>query len=786
MEATEKYAVGQPVPRTEDPRLLTGGGQFTDDVGAENTAEGHLLRSPFAHAELHDLNLAEASAAPGVLLILTARDLEAAGFGTLQNKIPLEGRDGGPMAKPPRPSLAIDRVRYQGEPIALVVAETLAQARDAAELIELDATPLPAVTDARAAGATEAPRLHDAVPENLCLDWESGDVAAVEAAFARAAHVARLEIENNRIVISPIEPRAALAEYDTDSDRFTLHVGSQGVFGLRNNIAGDILRIDRERLRVRTYDVGGSFGMKSAPYPEYGPLLLAARRLGRPVRWRDDRSDSFLADQHGRGSVVEASMAFDTEGRVLAARVIGHANVGAYASQTGPMMTTRNILRNFPSLYRLPLLHIRTYCRFTNTGPIAAYRGAGLPESNYYVERLIDSAAREMGVDRIELRRRNLLTPEEMPHPAISGLTYDSGDFPAVLEDAMGRADWAGFEERRREAAGRGMLRGLGLECYLEATGAPSTEIGGIRFDEDGGVTITSGTQNYGQGHASSFAQILSTKLAIPFHAIRLEQGDSDALLAGGGTGGSKSMINGGGAILEAADMVIEKGQHLAARALEAAVEDIGFEDGAFRIVGTDRAITVMELAKRLRAGDLGPEQEKNALDAALTHEPAPSTFPNGCHVAEVEIDPETGTTRVASYVVVDDFGVLINPMLVQGQVHGGVAQGIGQALMERTCFDDEGQLISGSFMDYALPRAVDLPTIRFHEHPVPATSNPLGVKGCGEAGCSGALGAVMNAVVDALSVRGIRHIDMPATPDRVWAALRAASGGGGLMDSAL
>ncbi len=772
----EKFAIGQPVARTEDPRLLRGEGRFTDDLEMPGAAQAFVLRSPFAHARIDGLDTTRAVAAPGVLAILTARDLAAAGFGTLKNKIPLQGRDGAPMREPPRPSLATDRVRYQGEPIALVVAETLAQARDAAELIELEATPLAAVTDARAAGRPDAPRLHEDVPGNLCLDWESGDCARVDAAFARAAHVARLEIENNRIIINPLEPRAAVAEYDSTGDRFTLHLGSQGVFGLRNNIAGDILRIEKERLRVRTYDVGGSFGMKSAPYPEYGPLLLAARRLGRPVRWRDERADSFLADQHGRASMVEASMAFDAEGHVLAARVIGHANVGAYPSQVGPMMGTRNILRNFPSLYRLPLLHIRTYCRFTNTGPIAAYRGAGRPESNYYVERLMDTAAREMGIDRIELRRRNLLRPDEIPHTAVSGLTYDSGDFPAVLADALERADWNGFPARRADSVSRGKLRGQGLACYLEATGAPSPEMAAIRFDADGGVTITSGTQNQGQGHAASFAQILSSRLAIPFHSIRLEQGDSDSLLAGGGTGGSKTMITGGGAILEAADAVIELGRHLAARVLEAAVEDIGFEAGAFRILGTDRALSVMALAQALGEGGGGPDQGRDALDVALSHEAAPSSFPNGCHVAEVEIDPETGVVAVTRYVVVDDFGVLINPMLVEGQVQGGIAQGIGQALMERTCFDATGQLTTGSFMDYALPRALDVPAIAFHDHPVPATSNPLGVKGCGEAGCSGALGAVMNAVVDALSSRGIHHIDMPATPARVWAALQ---GGG-------
>ena len=768
----QKFAVGQSVSRTEDPRLLTGRGQFTDDLALPNQAYGHILRSPYAHGIIRSLQTSEARSAAGVLAVITAADLEAHGIGSLKNGQPYKSRDESPMIKPSRPSLATDRVRHLGEAVALVVAESLTAARDAAELIELDIEPLPAVTDEIAATAPEAPQLHGEAPGNICLDWESGDVAAVDRAFEAAAHVTTLKVRNNRIVVAAMEPRAAMAEYDAGEDRFTLHVGSQGVFGLRNGLARNVLQIDAEKVRVRTYDVGGSFGMKSAPYPEYAPLLVAAKILGRPVKWRDDRSESFLSDQHGRGSAVEASLALDSDGHILAARVFGHANLGAYLSTTGPHMSTGNILRNFPSLYRLPALHIQTKCVFTNTTPIGAYRGAGRPEANYYIERLLDTAAREMAIDRVELRRRNFIQPADIPFTAVSGLTYDSGDFPAILDDALVRADWSGFEARRQRSTEAGKLRGLGLACYLEVTGPPGSEMGEIRFEDDGTIAVVSGTQNYGQGHAATFAQILVSQLGVPFDKIRLLQGDSDQLVVGGGTGGSKSVIAGGGAIVEASKRVIENGRQLAGHILEAAVEDITFEDGQFRIAGTDRTIDIMTLVELVRQNADLPDDLPESLDAQVVHETAPSSFPNGCHVCEIEIDPETGVVDIDRYHVVDDFGTMINPMLVEGQVHGGIVQGLGQALMEATVYDAEGQLIAGSYMDYALPRADDVPHFEFGSHPVPATTNALGAKGCGEAGCSGALAAIMNAIVDALAERGIRHIDMPATPERIWSAL--------------
>ncbi len=768
----EKFAVGQPVSRIEDPMLLRGDGRYTDDFALDGQAYAYVFRSPYAHGEIKRLDVSPAEAAPGVLCVLTASDLAAEGVKALFCRLNLKSRDGAPMHKPERPCLAVGKVRYRGEAIAVVVAETLAQAKDASELIDLDIDILPAVTDARDALREGAPQLHDGVSANQALDWELGDEEEAERIFAGAHHVTKLTLRNNRVVIAPMEPRAAVGEYDSESGRYTLHVPTQGVFGFTTELAESVMGIAREKLRIQTYRVGGSFGMKSAPYPEYAPVLVAARRLGRPVKWCDERSDSFLSDQHGRDGWAEASLAFDAEGRVLAARVISYGNAGAYFSAVGPHMYTNNIQRNFPGVYRLPLLHARSHGVFTNTTPIGAYRGAGRPEAVYYMERLMDTAAREMGIDRIELRRRNMLRPDEIPHTTVCGMVYDSGDFPAVLEDALAAADWDGFEARRKASAEKGLLRGLGIATYLEATGAPAREMGRIRFEEDGTVTMVTGSLDYGQGHAAPFAQVVTSKLGIPFDRFRLIQGDSDELVAGQGTGGSKTMISGGTILLHTAEKVVENGKAIAAHVLEAAAVDIEFEGGQFTVVGTDRTVSILELAEHARKGL--PEDVPQKLDAELVEDPPPSAFPNGCHIAEVEITPETGEVRVDRYFIVDDFGTLVNPMLVEGQVHGGVAQGFGQALMEDTLYDDQGQLITGSFMDYAMPRAADLPAFHFGSHPVPASTNPLGAKGCGEAGCSGSMPAIMNAIVDVLAREtGATHIDMPATSERVWSALR-------------
>jgi carbon-monoxide dehydrogenase large subunit len=769
-----RHAVGQPVRRTEDPRLLRGEGCYVDDLSLPGQAYAWVVRSLHAHGRIRALDVSGARAAPGVLLVVTAEDLESEGIGSLPCPSPLLGRDGSPLAKPERPCLARGRVRYRGEALAVVVAESAAQARDAAELVDVDLEALPAVTDAREALAPGAPTLHAQAPGNLALDWEHGDAMQVERLFATAHHVTALELRSNRVVVSAMEPRGAIAEYDAGAGRYVLHVPTQGVFGFRNTMASAVLRVEPERLRVRTYDVGGSFGMKSAPYPEYAPLLVAARRLGRAVRWCDERSDSFVSDQHGRDSVARAELAFDADGRILAGRVACDCNLGAYLTAVGPGMHTRNVVRNFPGPYRLPALHVRTRAAFTNTTPVGPYRGAGRPEGVYYMERLLDSAAQEMGIDRVELRRRNLVTPSQVPYASVSGLTYDSGDFPGLLDTAVTSAGLDGFAERRAASSAVGRLRGLGIACYLEVTGPPAMEMGAIHFESDGTVTMISGSLSYGQGHATAFAQIVSERLGVPFERLRLVQGDSDRLIAGAGSGGSRTAIGAGTLLVAAVDAVVDRGRQLAAELLEAAPEDVAFEAGEFRIVGTDRAINILDLAAAVRGRTDLAADLPDSLDAQIAEDSPPSGFPNGCHVAEVEIEPDTGVVTLVRYAVVDDFGTLINPLLVEGQVHGGIVQGLGQALLEATVYDPEGQLLSGSYMDYALPRADDVPELRFDSRPTFAATNPLGVKGCGEAGVTGALPAVMNAVVDALrDAAGIDHIDMPVTPERVWRALR-------------
>ena len=771
-----KFGIGQPVPRSEDPVLVRGEGRYTDDLALDNQVYAVFVRSPVAHGVLRGLDADAARAMPGVLGIFSAQDLD--GYGGIGNALGFTNQDGSPMRKPPQPSFATAKVRYVGEPVAVVVAETAALARDAAEAVILDIADLPVVTTPEEAAAPGAPLLYDDVPGNLALDYRTGDAAATEAAFARAAHVTTLALDNNRLVINPMEPRSAIGVYEPEGERYTLHVGSQGVFGLRNGLADGVLKVPRDTVRVLTGNVGGSFGMKAPVYPEYLPLLHAAKVLGRPVKWTDLRSESFLSDHHGRDVAVTADLALDAEGRFLAFRVRGLANMGAYLNPLAPLFQTQNIARNMVGVYRTPAYDVAMACLFTNTTPIGAYRGAGRPEGNYFIERLIDTAAAETGRDRVALRRLNHIRPQDMPYAAPSGLTYDSGDFPAVLDRALAAADWDGFPARRAESEARGLLRGIGIGDYLEITAPPQNEMGGIRFEADGTVTIVTGTLDYGQGHATPFAQVLHERLGIPHDRIRLLQGDSDQLIAGGGTGGSKSLMASGAAIVEAGDLVIEKGRLAAACVLEAGPADIAFQDGRFVIAGTDRGIGLLELAARVREG-LPDPQAPTSLDVAHIHKESPSAFPNGCHVAEVEVDPETGVAAVVRYTTVNDFGTIVNPLLVEGQLHGGVVQGIGQALMERTAYDDQGQLVTGSFMDYCLPRATDAPPMGFESHPVPATTNPLGVKGCGEAGCAGSLPSVMNALVDALRSRGVTHINMPATPRAIWAALREAASEG-------
>jgi len=771
----QKFGIGQPVPRSEDPHLVRGEGRYTDDVNLAGQAYAAIVRSRHAHGVIRNIDLAAARAMPGVLAAYTGADLKAAGYGNFKCVVGFKNRDGSDMRKPVRPALAIDKVRFVGDPVAFVVAQTPAQARDAAEAVEVEIDPLPAVTRASAAAKPDAPQLYDDASGNLALDYHYGDADKVAAAFAAAAHVTRLSLINSRVVVNAMEPRAAVGDYDQASGRFTLHTGCQGAFGMKGQLT-DVLGVPGDKVHVLVGNVGGSFGMKAAVYPEYVCALHAARALGRPVKWTADRSESFVSDHHGRDHEFVGELALDDKGRFLAARFTGFGNMGAFLGTVSPLMSTLNIVKNAMSVYRTPLIEVSTKCMFTNTMMVSAYRGAGRPEGNYYMERLIDAAAAEMKIDRLALRRRNHVRPSEIPYAAASGMTYDSGEFTKVLDRAVEIADWDGFKARKREARKRGKLRGIGVGSYLEVTAPPNKEMGGIRFEGDGTVTIITGTLDYGQGHASPFAQVLCDRLGIPFDRIRLKQGDSDELLAGGGTGGSRSMYASGTALVEAAQKVIERGREIAGAVLEASAADIEFRDGRFVIAGTDRSIGIMELAGKLRAGVTLPDNVPTSLDVKHVTEAIPSAFPNGCHVAEVEIDPATGVVEVVKYSSVNDFGTIINPLLVEGQIHGGVVQAIGQALMETTAYDSDGQLLTGSYMDYAMPRAPDAPMMGVASHPVPAKSNPLGVKGCGEAGCAGGLTSVMNAIVDALSEYGIRHIDMPVTAEKVWRAIKDAT----------
>jgi carbon-monoxide dehydrogenase large subunit len=771
--ALMKFGIGQPVPRSEDPMLVRGEGCYTDDVKLAGEAYAVMVRSRVPHGVIKSIDTSAARKMPGVLGAYTGADL--AGYGTLKCIVPFKNRDGTPMKQPPRPALPTDKVRFVGDPIAFVVAETLLQAKDAAEAVEVEIESLPAVIRPEDAARPGAPLIHDEAPGNVALDYHYGDTEQVAAAFAKAAHVTRLELVNSRVVVNAMEPRAAIGVYDAASERFTLHAPSQGVFGLRGQMA-DILKVEPKRLRILTGHVGGSFGMKSAPFPEYVCVLHAARALGRPVKWTDDRSGSFVSDSHGRDHELTAELALDADGAFLAVRITNFGNMGGYLSHVAPMPSTLNIVKNVQNVYRTPLIEVSTKCVFTNTSHVSAYRGAGRPEGNYYMERLVDAAAAEMGIDRLALRRRNQIKPRELPIKTASGSNYDSGDFPGVLKHALEVADVKGFARRKRESRKRGKVRGLGVGSFLEVTAPPSKEMGGIRFEADGTVAIITGTLDYGQGHAAPFAQVLSERLGVPFERIRLLQNDSDELLAGGGTGGSKSIMHSGTAIVEASGKVIEQGKQIASHVLEASAADIDFAQGRFVIAGTDRAIGIMELAERLRAGLKLPEGVPSTLDVRhVSDGPGASTYPNGCHVCEVEVDPDTGVIEVVKYVSVNDFGTVINPLIVEGQLHGGVIQGVGQALMEMTVYDDDGQFLTGSFMDYALPRASDSPEVTVINHPVPAKTNVLGVKGCGEAGCAGSLTSVMNAIAHALSEFGIRHMDMPATPYRVWRAIQDA-----------
>ena len=757
--ATMKFGVGQSVPRSEDPVLLRGEGLYTADVAYPNQLHLVMLRSTHAHGVIKKIATEAARAMPGVVAIYTAADMAA--YQPQTSKVPLKNADGSPMLKPLRPALAGDKVRFVGDPLACVVAESEDQARAACEAVQVDIEPLPCVVDSREAVQEGAPLVYDDVPHNVVLDYHYGEAEKVAAAFASAAHVTRLHLINNRLIVAPMEPRACVALYE--NGRFTLHLPVQSVMGMRA-AASDVLGVPQEHIRILAKNVGGSFGMKTAFFPEYICVAHAARALGRPVKWVDTRSDSFVSDHHGRDHEFLGELALDAEGHFLALRVTGTANVGAYLTGFGPLIPALNVMKHIVGTYRTPLIEVRTKCALTHTVPVTAYRGAGRPEGNYYLERLVDRAAREMKIDPIDLRKRNHIAPSQLPYAAPSGSVYDSGDFTALLDEALDKADYHGFEARARETAAQGKWRGIGIGQFLEVTAPGANELGDIQFERDGSVLLSTGTHDHGQGHWTSFAQVVSAKLGIPFGKIRLMQTDSDALPAGGGTGGSKSIMASGNAFNEAADLVIEKARAAAAEILEASIDEIQFADGLLQVAGTNRSIGLLELAQR------GAD-----LHVSHMHKLSPSTYPNGVHIAEVEIDPETGEAKVVRYTSVNDFGTLVNPLIVAGQVQGGVVQGIGQCLLEQTIYTQDGQLASGSFTDYAMPRAEHAPHVHFVSKPSPARTNALGVKGCGEAGCAGALTSVMNALTDALARHGVGPVDMPATPLRLFEAIRAA-----------
>ncbi len=772
---TTKFGLAQPVRRVEDPRLLKGAGSYTDDLSLPGSLQGVMLRSPHAMAKILSIDVTVARAMPGIAAIYTGADLTADGIGGLPCAINLKNRDGSAQLNPGHPVLASDTVRHVGDPVAFVVAETVQAARDAAETIMIDYDILPSVTDLAAAMDPTSPAVWDAADKNMVFDWEIGQKDLTEQLFASAAHVSRVNIVNNRIVVNSMEARAALAEFDGETGRWTLRTNTQGGWLLKSLLAKDVFKTPEESFRIITPDVGGGFGMKIFLYAEHVMTCYAARKLGRPVKWVSERSEAFLSDTHGRDNLTMGEMALDADNKFLALRTRNVANMGAYLSTFAPMIPTGAGTGVLASVYGFKAVYANVIGVFTNTVPVDAYRGAGRPESNYLVERLIDQAARDLKVDRVELRRINMVGPESMPHKTPVGKTYDSGDFKIVLDAGLKTMDWAGFEKRRAEAAKRGRRRGIGMAYYLEATGGAPTERAEIRFAEDGFVDVLVGTQSTGQGHETAYVQLTVDQLGVPGEKVRIIQGDTDSIPTGGGTGGARSLYSEGQAILLTASSVIEKGRKAASEVLEASPADIVFEDGRFSIIGTDRSMDIIQLASTQRARAAKGE-DVTTLDAAEVANIDAHTFPNGCHIAEVEIDPDTGHIFVVRYSVTDDVGKAVNPMIVRGQVHGGVAQGVGQAFLERTSYDpSSGQLLSGSFMDYTMPRADDLPDIEVEFIEVPCLSNPLGVKGAGEAGAVGSPPAVINALIDALSPMGITHIDMPATPEVVWKALELA-----------
>jgi carbon-monoxide dehydrogenase large subunit len=766
-----KFGVGQSVKRTEDIRFVTGQGQYTDDLHFPNEAHVAFLRSPHGHARIAAIDIFAAKEAPGVIDVITQDDVEATGAKTMPCMAPIKSRDGSSVKFTAKTLLAKTGVTFVGEAIAMVIAETYAQAKDAVELITVDYEPLDAAGTLTA--APNGPQIWDTAPNNEAFDWADGDEAGVNAAFAAAAHTVSIDVVENRVSAMPMETRNAIGVYDAAKDEYTLYTGSQGAGNVRGALnRGVMTNVPDEKLRVITRDVGGGFGMKGFLYPEQPLVLIAAKKVGRPVRWSSERTEAFLADDHGRDMITKGELALDKDGKILAMRITGTANLGGYLSLYAPFIPTLAGGRIFGGVYRIPKLFANIKGYFSNSAPVDAYRGAGRPEAAYLMERLMDAAAAKIGIDRVALRQKNLPSPEELPYTNWAGVAFDSGNYPHLLTEGLRRADMSGFAARKAESAKRGKLRGFGIAYYVEITGAAGTEPAAVKFTDNGGIELYCGTQSNGQGHETSFAQLIAEKLGVPFESITVKQGDTN-WVNGGGTGGSRSLNMSGGALIVSADEVIKKGRAAASQVLQAGGAEVSFDVvdtvGRFRVANTDRSITLGELAVTLKRDKL-PGFE-NGLDSEGIYNGRAPTFPNGCHVCEVEVDADTGKVQAVSYSVLDDFGRVINPMLVAGQVHGGIVQGLGQALLENIVYDDaSGQLLTASFSDYAMPRADDMPDIDFAYEEIACKTNDLGAKGCGEAGTVGALPAVISAITDAI---GVLHIDMPATPERVWRAIR-------------
>jgi carbon-monoxide dehydrogenase large subunit len=782
--------IGASVRRKEDARFISGRGNYTDDINRPGQLHAYLRRADRPHARINGIDTAAAAKAPGVVAVFTGADMAADNIGGLPCGWQIHNKDGSPMAEPPHPVLAVGKVRHVGDPVAVVIAETKQAAKDAAEAIVIDYQDLPAVASLRDAIAPGAALVHDEVPGNICYDWHIGDKAAVDAAFAKAAKVVKLDLLNNRLIPNAMEPRAALGDYDANSGDFTLYTTSQNPHVIRLLMGAFVLHIPENKLRVVAPDVGGGFGSKIYHYAEEAIVTWAAGKVRRPVKWTAERTESFMSDAHGRDHDSSAEMALDADGNFLALRISTLANMGGYLSTFAPCIPTYLYATLLAGVYKTPVIYCEVKAVFTNTVPVDAYRGAGRPEATFLLERLVDACAYDTGMDRVAIRRKNFIPADAFPYQTPVALQYDSGNYQATLDACLKAADHAGFEARRSAAAAKGKLRGIGMSTYLEACGiAPSAvvgslgaraglyEVANVKVHPTGSVTVYTGTHSHGQGHETTLAQLVCSQLGVPMDQVDIVHGDTAKIPFGMGTYGSRSLAVGGSAMVKAMDKIVTKGKKIAAHLMEASVDDIEFADGKFTVAGTDKSKTLTDISLAAYVPHNYPIEElEPGLDETSFYDPKNFTFPGGCHIAEIEIDKDTGVVEVINFVAVDDVGRVINPMIVEGQVQGGVAQGIGQALLENAVYDQGGQLLSGSMMDYTMPRADDLPNITVGTETTLCTHNPLGVKGCGEVGAIGSPPAIINAVIDALKEYGVRHMNMPASPQKIWSIIQAGA----------